>query len=944
MNIIRSVFALVFILNALFTQAQLKVSGTPTPCNVNAGKAFISDFGVAMPPLDIRWSNGKTTASIDSLKPGKYTVQVKDARQCRGTGSYEVKRQKGGLSVSLQPAPNQNHNFPCGSTPPPILLIANASGGLGSITYSPGKFQYARSSGTYRVSARDQEGFCTGSASITISITPSICSRDPNEIIGPVGTIDDGFVAASLAMPYTILFENDPDLATAPAQKVVITHAFDPHINRSSLKLGDFGFSNMIFNVPPNTSSYSARLDLRDSLGFFVDLTAGINVGNNTAFWIFQTIDPATGLPPVDPTVGFLPINDSTHKGEGFVSYNVTPRITTQSGDSIKASASIVFDINEAILTNTWFNIADAGKPASSVNALNTSYDTTTIEISFSSEDDSKGSGVESIELWYAAGEDSYTRHGTYPPDTVILFTGDPCTSYRFFSIAIDRTGNMEEDKEEPDTQTTLMPQPTFPVQPEDQEVVSGETATFSLTASGALFYQWEASNDGGITFSALSNDAIFNGVNTPTLLIQNTPIDYIGFLFRCLAGNGSCSDYSRAASLHILTTLSGKVVYDNDLESPLTNTPVYLSTFTGSRTDSTLTNMGGSYYFLDADPGEYLLETEVSKPWGGVNATDALRVLLHFTNQNQLSGHHLEAGDVNHSGGLNAIDALLIARRFAGIIDSFPTGDWYAPSDTISLGTGNQSLTQRVLCYGDVNGSNIPALRTAPLITLDQTTQAMTIQSGDVFELPILTPNEITAGAISLVLSYPRHLFTIEDVRLKNPAHATNLTFSAKDGILRIAWYSLEGLQFDWDEAVVILSVRASEKPLIGRLSFTAESLSEISDPKGKVLENVELRIPELRSAESTLNLTLAQNHPNPFLKETEISYYLPEAGKVSLKVFNPLGQLIAVLTEEIQQEGHYTYPFTAKDGKAGVYAAQLVFENQNGRKVLYKLMTKAH
>ncbi len=943
MNAARLLIILIFILGSFHLKAQLKVSGTPTPCNTNAGTASITDFGVAVPPLEIKWSNGKTTASIDSLKPGVYTVQVKDARHCRGTASYEVKRQKGGLSVSLQPVPGQNNNFPCGSPPPPILLIASASGGLGFITYSPGKFQVVKSSGTYRVSARDSEGFCTGSAEITITISPSICSSDPNEIIGPVGTGDDRYVAASLAMPYTILFENDPDLATAPAQKVVITHVFDPRINRSSLKLGDFGFSNMIFSIPPNTSSYSTRLDLRDSLGFFVDLTAGINVGNNTAFWIFQTIDPATGLPPADPTVGFLPINDSAHSGEGFVSYTVTPRVTTQSGDTIRASASIVFDINEAIITNTWFNVADAGKPVSSVNTLNASYDTTTIAVSFTSADDPQGSGVESVELWYSAGDGPYSRHGIYPPDTTVLFTGEACTFYRFFSIATDRTGNMEDDKDEPDTHTTLMPQPAFPVQPSDQEVVHGESATFNLTASGAVNYQWEASNDGGITFYALSNDNVFSGVNTPTLQIQNTPLEYNGFRFRCLADNGSCSEYSGSAGLLILTTLSGRVVYDNDPESPVSNTPVYLTTFAGSRIDTAYTNTGGSYFFLDTDPGEYLLESNVTKPWGGVNATDALRVLLHFANQLPLSGRRLAAGDVNKSGGLNAIDALLIARRFTNVIDSFPSGDWYVPTDTVSLGSGNMSLTKRVLCYGDVDASFIPALRTAPRISLLPAEKPLYIQSGQLFDLPLITPDEITAGAISLVLSYPHHLFTIEHVSLKNPSHEGTLQYTAKDGILRIAWYSLEGLQFDWNEPVVILRVRASERPLIGRLSFNAESLSEISDPDGTVLENVTLLMPELQSVESTNSLTLAQNHPNPFLQETEISYYLPEPGRVSLKVFNPLGQLYSVLTEEIQQEGHYTYPFGAKDGKAGVYAVQLVFENQNGKKVLYKLMTKA-
>jgi hypothetical protein len=125
--------------------------------------------------------------------------------------------------------------------------------------------------------------------------------------------------------------------------------------------------------------------------------------------------------------------------------------------------------------------------------------------------------------------------------------------------------------------------------------------------------------------------------------------------------------------------------------------------------------------------------------------------------------------------------------------------------------------------------------------------------------------------------------------------------------------------------------------------LDFVVESMSEVADPKGILYENVRLEAPELISSESADALTLAQNYPNPFRSSTEISYYLPEAGKVSLRVFNPLGQEIVTLTDEIQQSGYYVREFNAPQAEAGVYAVQLTFENQGTKKVLYKLMTKA-
>ena len=61
-----------------------------------------------------------------------------------------------------------------------------------------------------------------------------------------------------------------------------------------------------------------------------------------------------------------------------------------------------------------------------------------------------------------------------------------------------------------------------------------------------------------------------------------------------------------------------------------------------------------------------------------------------------------------------------------------------------------------------------------------------------------------------------------------------------------------------------------------------------------------------------------LFQNYPNPFNPETVIKYHLPEAGKVSLKVYDVLGNEIAVLVNAEQQAGTHRVEF--KSQKVGV------------------------
>ena len=71
---------------------------------------------------------------------------------------------------------------------------------------------------------------------------------------------------------------------------------------------------------------------------------------------------------------------------------------------------------------------------------------------------------------------------------------------------------------------------------------------------SNADTFQWEISTDGGINWTALSDDITYSGVNSTTLLVANISPAYEGHQFRVQlqrAGN-SCTVISNAVTLTI--------------------------------------------------------------------------------------------------------------------------------------------------------------------------------------------------------------------------------------------------------------------------------------------------------------------------------------------------------------------------------------------------------
>jgi hypothetical protein len=73
--------------------------------------------------------------------------------------------------------------------------------------------------------------------------------------------------------------------------------------------------------------------------------------------------------------------------------------------------------------------------------------------------------------------------------------------------------------------------------------------------------------------------------------------------------------------------------------------------------------------------------------------------------------------------------------------------------------------------------------------------------------------------------------------------------------------------------------------------------------------------------TAGAVTEYALYQNYPNPFNPTTSIAFDVMEANQVTLKVYNPLGEVVATLMNGTVGVGHHTVSFDGKNFTSGLY-----------------------
>ncbi|MBN8491307.1 MAG: tandem-95 repeat protein, partial [Burkholderiales bacterium] len=259
-------------------------------------------------------------------------------------------------------------------------------------------------------------------------------------ITGPAGYGSADFLPADLPLPYTVEFQNPSTGSTV--HEVRIVQQLDPAFSLYSFRLGDMRLGGVNINIPEGRATYQGDIDLRNSRGYVLRISAGVDPNTSIASWVLQAIDPETGEVLQDATRGLLTAEDGDGSGRGFVSYTINPRFGVATGQQVKASARVAFDGKAGFDTPELVQTFDGAAPVTTltVRALaGNAYD-----LQWSAIEEPGGSGVRHVSVfvsvdggaWQVWQRQSTARSG--------VFQGEAGHTYEFAALATDNAGNRE--------------------------------------------------------------------------------------------------------------------------------------------------------------------------------------------------------------------------------------------------------------------------------------------------------------------------------------------------------------------------------------------------------------------------------------------------------------------------------------------------------------------
>jgi len=510
----------------------------------------------------------------------------------------------------------------------------------------------------------------------------------------------------------------------------------------------------------------------------------------------------------------------------------------------------------------------------------------------------------------------------------------------------------------------------TFTVKVNDTEnpvITSPTSAPFYYANNGCT---WTGAGLEAVIADNCGTPVLSHSINGEAFVAGNVngypfPIGTTNVVYKVTDASGNSAECSFTITVKG-ATLSGIVNYNNAANTPMNLVTVTLrqgstDVYTGT------TDVNGSYSFTDVCPGVYQVAFNTVKPVGGINSTDAAQVNAWSLGVYPIETVRFLAGDVSAAdidGKLrtNANDAGMILDYFVnGVVFDKPWEFWKAGetvnsnpqlNTTLEITIPSPSLSPSVtqnflgLASGDFNRNFVPTNNKS----VGGASKTLTLLHGDgvpvlpltTIDLPVKAVSAMQVGAISLILNYPVNKLQVEGVFLQDKPDQP-LVFNAKDGELRIGWYSKDPISVGTGDVMLTVRLKTTGDIQVGEVyhfELAGNQLNELANGECNVISDAKLIMDGLAMKPGvTVGIEIPERfdrmelngYPNPFRENARIEYTLPEDGHVSLEITSIVGSRIILLSNQQQTAGEYSTNFDGNKLTPGVYQITLRLKTRN-------------
>ncbi|RMH72208.1 MAG: T9SS C-terminal target domain-containing protein, partial [Gemmatimonadetes bacterium] len=374
--------------------------------------------------------------------------------------------------------------------------------------------------------------------------------------------------------------------------------------------------------------------------------------------------------------------------------------------------------------------------------------------------------------------------------------------------------------------------------------------------------------------------------------------------------------------------TISGHVGYWND-NLDMAGIEVQMH---GDLEDVFMTDDTGMYAMVDI-PGGNSYWTEpaiegypVEERHPSISAFDAARTAQFSAGSYDLNEYQQLAADVTGDGSISPFDAARILQYSTGIANSSRTGEWTSSPELYEYMPLEMDMFDQdyfAILYGDVTGNWAPdAARVKG--QSDRIASAMVtladaqVAPGEEVVMPLIVSDLTGLDVIALQASLEYDANVLEFVGYRTAGTLTEGFELAESS--NLGGYALQAIAGEGTLIEVVFKavgeIGESSTVTLGGFMLNETVLADLS-AEVKVVPQV--AVPE--------NFALSQNYPNPFNPVTKITYALPEAANVSLRIYDVTGRLVTTLVDGAHEAGYFNVTWTGTDDLGNAVSSGVYF-----------------